>query len=318
MIEKGNIGGKGMLRKPIAILLMLIFCFSSIALAAENKAEMTVLGKVIAVENAFYGSEQTGSLLERIGKLERDLYGAETNNAMVAKMDAIYDNVFHNTSGPSLIMKANSVEWAIMHEVSTAPIKTRIENMEMMIHGTANMGSYTERLSSLMQLSFVDGDVTLVNKFVEPDTLVKIKLVTSIDSKASRVGDAVHYVAAEDVVYQGALLVAKGAEGTGIITKVSQAQNFGRDAKIEIDFQNITTLDGTKMNTFLGEKAQKETETMVIAAGATVAGLAILGPVGIVTGAFIKGKNIEIPEGTEIYIQTKNESSVDGIQIEAL
>lgn len=318
MIEKGNIGGKRMLRKPIAVLLMLIFCFSSIALAAENKAEMTVLGKVIAVENAFYGSEQTGSLLERIGKLERDLYGAETNNAMVAKMDAIYDNVFHNTSGPSLIMKANSVEWAIMHEVSTAPIKTRIEQMEMMIHGTANMGSYTERLSSLMQLSFVDGDVTLVNKFVEPDTLVKIKLVTAVDSKTARVGDIVHYEAAEDVIYQGALLVAKGAEGTGIIKKVSQAQNFGRDAKIDIDFQNITTLDGTKMNTFLGEKAQKETETMVIAAGATVAGLAILGPVGIVTGAFVKGKNIEIPEGTEIYIQTKNESSVDGIQIEAL
>ena len=103
---------------------------------------MTVLGKVIAVENAFRmgASKLACTLLERIGKLERDLYGAETNNAMVAKMDAIYDNVFHNTSGPSVSSEANSVEWAIMHEVSTAPIKTRIENMEMIINGASKIG----------------------------------------------------------------------------------------------------------------------------------------------------------------------------------
>ncbi len=307
-----------MFRKSIAILLSLVFCFSSIALAAENKAEATVLGKVTAVENAFYGTEQTGSLLDRIGKLERDLYGSETNHAMVTKIDEIYDRVFHNTNGASLIMKANSVEWAIMHEVSSQPVKSRIETMEMMIYGTSNTGSYTSRLDALMSLSFVDGNVTVTKKVVEPDTLVKIKLVSPINSKTARQGDIIRYEAAEDVIYQGALLVAKGAEGTGVISKVSQAQNFGRDAKVEIDFQNITTLDGTKTDTFLGEKAQKETETMVIAAGATVAGLVILGPVGIVTGAFIRGKNIEIPEGTEMYIQTKNEASIDGIQVEAL
>ena len=45
-----------------------------------------------------------------------------------------------------------------------------------------------------------------------------------------------------------------------------------------------------------------------MAAGASVAGMLILGPIGIIGGAFVKGKNIELPEGTELFIQTQDES----------
>ena len=58
-------------------------------------------------------------------------------------------------------------------------------------------------------------------------------------------------------------------------------------------------------------------KSVAMAAGATVAGMVLLGPIGAVTGAFINGKNINIEAGTELYIQTKTDTTVYGIQATA-
>ena len=50
-----------------------------------------------------------------------------------------------------------------------------------------------------------------------------------------------------------------------------------------------------------------------MAAGASLAGMLILGPIGIIGGAFVHGKNVDLPEGTELYIQTAEETTVYGI-----
>ncbi|HAK74612.1 MAG TPA: hypothetical protein DCP36_15610, partial [Sporomusaceae bacterium] len=62
-------------------------------------------------------------------------------------------------------------------------------------------------------------------------------------------------------------------------------------------------------------KAKEETKSLAKAAGATVAGLIVLGPVGVVGGAFIRGKDVTIPAGAELYIQTKTEASVYGLKV---
>ena len=87
--------------------------------------------------------------------------------------------------------------------------------------------------------------------------------------------------------------------------------------KSELHFQTSLIFGGTvqKLATFLGDKAKEETKSMAIAAGATVAGLVVLGPVGIVTGAFIKGEDVKVPEGALMYIQTKAENTVYAIVV---
>ena len=67
-------------------------------------------------------------------------------------------------------------------------------------------------------------------------------------------------------------------------------------------------MDGTEVKTFVGEESKQEMKSYAMAAGASVAGMLILGPIGIIGGAFVKGKNIELPEGTELFIQTQDES----------
>ena len=50
-----------------------------------------------------------------------------------------------------------------------------------------------------------------------------------------------------------------------------------------------------------------------MAAGASLAGIIILGPIGIIGGAFVKGKDIDLPAGTEMFIQTKADASLYGV-----
>ena len=73
-------------------------------------------------------------------------------------------------------------------------------------------------------------------------------------------------------------------------------------------------IDGTNVDTFLGKESKEKMESMAMAAGASLAGIVLLGPIGIVAGAFVYGKNIDLPAGTELYIQTKAENTLYGIQ----
>lgn len=303
-----------MIRKLTSLTLVFMFLFTTLV-SAQAAAESTVVGKLGAVEKELYGTEQTGALLDRTTKLNKELFGADTKEVMINKVDALYDHIYDNASGSaSMLMKTNAVEWTVTQELTYAPIKERIEKMETLIEGKNQTGSYESRLHSLASLAFANGMIGISNKVVPANQLIKINIVSPIDAKTARVGDVVKFQAADNVIMDGVLVIAKGCKGEGTIKKVSQAQNFGRDAKIEIDFSYIQGIDGNKIPTFLGEEAKKQTESLAIAAGATVAGLAILGPVGIVGGAFVKGKNLVIPEGSQMYIQTKAESVVYGFQ----
>lgn len=306
-----------MFRKAISLAIICMFMFTTIVSAQAS--ENTLIDKVSTVEQTLYGSEQTGSLLDRISKIENNVYGTANSGAIVTRVENLYNGFFTSSSStPSILTKVNGIEWEIDHQVTSLPVKERIEKLEGVINGISQTGPYNDRISNLAKLAFANGTVIVADKVVPADTLVKIKLTSAIDSKTARVGDVVTYQVAEDVLLDGVLVIAKGADGIGQVTKVSQAQNFGRDAKLEIDFTSIKAIDGSTVTTFLGEKAKKETQSMTMAAGASVAGLAILGPVGIVGGIFVKGKDAKINEGAEIYIQTKLENIVHGVQAQAL
>ena len=105
----------------------------------------------------------------------------------------------------------------------------------------------------------------------------------------------------------------QGEPGEGVVTKVKQARNFGRDAELDIDFKQTKSIDGTYVNTFIGEEAKEQMKSLAMAAGASLAGMIILGPIGVIGGAFVKGKNIDLPEGTEFYIQTKDDTTLYGV-----
>lgn len=301
-----------MLRKVILGLLVAMLLVS--AAAAQGLDGLTVAEKLTTVEMTLYGAEQTGALLERVDKLEKDIYGTESKDAMLTKLDKIYVYTTENSGGtPSLVTRLNGVEWMLTHQVTTLPFAERIANLETTLLGNTYLGSFDARLSNLQNLAIGGGRLNLTPTTITPDTLVKIKIVTPLGSKTSRVGDIVKYQVAEDVKIGEVLVIAKGAPGVGKVTKVQQSRNFGRDAKLEVEFTNVTAIDGTMVATVLGDKAKEQTKSLAKAAGASVAGMALLGPLGVVGGAFVHGQEIEIPADSVMYIQTGADNEVYGI-----
>ena len=301
-----------MLKKLFSIFLSGVFLVSSLGTAAAEVPN-TANGKLGAVETVTYGQEQTGAIVERIKKLEKDYECSNTSGGMMNRINNLYDTTFDNSSSPSLITQLNALEWTISHKVSADPIQKRISDMELQINGKNSDASIKKRIEGLATFAFGSTTIPLSQVNVPANTLVKISLVTPINAKELKKGDIVKFKAAEDVIENDMLLITAGALGEGEVTEVSQAQNFGRDAKINIDFKDMEAVDGTKIDMTLGEEAKETMEQMGMAAGASLAGMIILGPIGIIGGAFVKGKNINLPEGTEMYLQTEKDCSIYAI-----
>ena len=301
-----------MLKKLFSIFLSGVFLVSSLGTAAAEVPN-TANGKLGAVETVTYGQEQTGAIVERIKKLEKDYECSNTSGGMMNRINNLYDTTFDNSSSPSLITQLNALEWTISHKVSADPIQKRISDMELQINGKNSDASIKKRIEGLATFAFGSTTIPLSQVNVPANTLVKISLVTPINAKELKKGDIVKFKAAEDVIENDMLLITAGALGEGVVTDVYQAQNFGRDAKINIDFKDMEAVDGTKIDMTLGEEAKETMEQMGMAAGASLAGMIILGPIGIIGGAFVKGKNINLPEGTEMYLQTEKDCSIYAI-----
>jgi hypothetical protein len=303
-------------RKIVAIVLSFCLLFTVGAFAQGTSTELTALDKLTNIEKVYYGAEQTGSLVERMNRLEKDVYGNITKDALMVKVDRLYDHMkTTSAASPSFILKLNAVEWSLMHNVTTQPGKARIENLEKTLTGSPSQGAFDYRLNSLLKLAYSDSHVDVGDSLIRQDSLIKVKLVTPLSSKDNRAGDPFTYAVSEDVFDNGLLVIAKGALGQGKVKKVDQAGNFGRDAKLELSFDTVEAVDGTVMDTLLGDKAKEKTNSMATAAGASAAGMVILGPVGILGGAFVHGHDIVMPVDTELYIQAKTDAHIYGIRV---
>lgn len=278
----------------------------------------TLQSKLQLVESSVYGQAQTGALLSRISRLENDFYGktSGTNTAISDRINTLYATMFDNSIRPSAITQMNGIEWFLSGHVSIKSITDRITALETTLYGKAASGTLQKRMNDLALLAYGNSDAKtpLVSTTIPADTLIKIKLVTPLNSETTKAGDIVKFQAAEDIVYNGKLIIAAGSPGEGVVTKVKGAQNFGRNGEIDVDFQQIQSFDGSNIKTFLGDKAKLEIKNLAYAAGASVAGIAVLGPIGIVGGIFVQGKDVDLPTGTETYIQTKEAATIYAIQ----
>lgn len=304
--------GISMLRKFISVLLCAVLLVTTAGLAAAAVPE-TVQDKLKLIEQDTYGMEQTGALLERLNKLEKDYDGSHREGSLMARVDALYGELYENGGKPSVMAEMNAIEWNMGHEVSMKPVLERLSDIEMAIFGKTGEGTFRSRIAAVSKASFGSETLPLARIPVPANTLIKIALVDEVDAREIKVDDVVRIKAAEDVVLDGHLILAKGEPGEGVVTMVRQARNFGRDAKVEIDFKQIKSIDGTEVDTFIGDEAKQQYASYAKAAGAGVAGALLLGPIGVVGAAFVKGKNVKLPAGTELYIQTKKDEMLYGV-----
>ena len=267
--------------------------------------------KLAQIEIDTYGAEQIGAVLNRISKLEKDFSGKNMQGNMNARIDAVYDNLYSNTGEASIISKLNALEWNFKKEVSSEGIDKRISNLETEILGKQNSGGFSARIRELSKASFGGENIPLTQMQLPENTLIKVALVDSITSKTLQVGDEVKIKVAEDVIVDGKLVFAKGLAGTGKVVSVRKAKNWtGRNGKVEIDFNELKTIDGRSIETFVGLEAKSEMIDKEMVEGASLVAMDLNDDWSKV---LVRGKNVDIKPGAELFIQTKNSAAVYGL-----
>lgn len=305
------------MKKQLATLLMtFIFCCTAVMPGFAADLNLPAADKVAAMERTLYGTEQSGSMIQRMDSLEDDVYGTVTSDAIISRIDNMYDYLqgTPDNGEASFATRLNVVEWRINESMSGGPAKTRIEGAEKLLYGEVKTGSLSERVEELLKLaSYQDGIVPVQEVVLPKDNVFKIAFTNEMSTKQSRQGDLVTFKAADNLYVGDVLVIPKGATGVGKIKKVVQPGIFGKDGRIDIEFTNIYAVDGTPINLFVGELAKQQAESIAGAAGAAIGGMIVLGPVGLVGGAFVKGNSVSIPVGCETFVQTTEDTVIQGV-----
>ena len=84
-------------------------------------------------------------------------------------------------------------------------------------------------------------------------------------------------------------------------------------AGADISFDQVFSIDDEEIPTVLGPEAKDKLKMEAAAVGASAIGALALGPIGLVGGFFVKGKDVDLPAGTELYIQTQETVTTKGL-----
>ena len=297
-----------------AISMCLVFP----AFAAEPA---TISGRMDRVDQVVYGEVKGGSLLERISSVDNLIYGKGnmTGDGLDDRVSNAYLDVVNsgNDAAPSISARTNALEYYLTDEVKREALADRIGNLEKTVFGKEKTGAIDQRSAELEKAVYGDQHFEMKEVLLPEKTVFKIAINDKVSSKTNMVGDEVTFTVREDVKVGNNLVLPKGSQGSGVITKVSQPKSFGRSGKLDISFDQVFSLDDDPIPTVLGPEAKEKLKMEAAAVGASAVGALALGPIGLVGGFFVKGKDVEIPAGTELYIQTQSSVTTKGLVMES-
>ena len=305
-----------MRRQLVTLLLTFIFCLTAVAPGFAANVNIPAADKIKAMEVMLYGSAQEGSLMERMDNIENDVNGLMTSEPILERIDVMYDYLqgAPKDGSVSFATRLNVVEWRLNESMSGGPAKARIEAAEKLLNGKVDDGALTTRLEDLLELVSYEGGVVPVQQVTLPkDSVIKVEFTQELGNKINKVGDEVAFKAADNLYVNDVLVLPKGATGVGKVKKVVQPGMFGKDGRVDIDFMYIYGTDGTEIPVFVGELAEQQAKSYAGAAGAAIGGMIILGPIGAVGGAFVKGSSVTIPVGSVTYVQTTEDVTMQGV-----
>lgn len=294
---------------------MLAAMMGTSAMAAEPT---TLTDKADKLDEVIFGSVQTGSFLERVGAMDETIYGKkDTKDGLDARVSTLYKDVIRgdeDTNTPSISTRVNTLEYYLTDEIKQDALESRIEILESTVFGVTKTGPVDVRVNELEKAIYGDTHFELVPVVLPANTVFKISLNEEVGSKINQVGDPVHFTVQEDVKVDDVIVLPRGAQGSGVVTKVTRPQMFGRSGSLEIAFNQVFSIDDEEIPTVLGPEAKEKLKMEAAAVGASALGALALGPIGLVGGFFIKGKDVDMPAGTELYIQTQQDVNTRGMK----
>lgn len=125
-------------------------------------------------------------------------------------------------------------------------------------------------------------------------TAVPIRMVDTIDSGNANVGDTFEFKADDNVVVNGYVVIARGAEGRGSVVSVDRAGGHGHQGNLGVKFDYVYAVDGEKIRLDSVKKNKSGESNSGASSTATIASTLLLGPVGLFAHNWVKGKNVTL------------------------
>ena len=302
-------------KKSFSLLIVIVFIctsvFAQFSWAAEA-SQATLLEDLSQIEMAIYGVTQEKPLVERVEYLEKELVGRTLPGTITSRAKQLKEFIITGTpEDPSVIFKINASQWMLEEKITSGPIITKIESLENTLFGKTSDEVLAMRAESIFEICFKEGKPQMEEVVIPAGTLVSIRFLNNLSSKENVSGETFNYQVGENIFIDDRLVISMNSEGTGEITAAKKATILARPGKLELTFKPIMSLDGTPIDLIMGEKAEEENKRLYVAVGAGILGLIILSnPIGLVFGVLIPGKDVKIDEGTEIFLQVKEDTTV--------
>lgn len=278
---------------------------------------VTLSEKIDRVDEIIYGSAQSGSLIHRVDQVDNVIYGVGNSSAsgLDNRISNLYVDVVKNDDDttPSISTRTNAMEYYLTDEVQTEPLTTRIGELETKVYGKEKKGALDTRMAELEKAVYGDQHYEMKTVELPANTVFKISLNDDVNSKLNQVGDEVTFTVQEDVMVGDVLVLPRGSQGSGVVTKVSRPKSFGRSGQLDISFDQVFSVDDESIPTVLGPESKEKLKMEAAAVGASTIGALALGPIGLVGGIFVKGKDVNMPAGSELYIQTSEAVTTKGL-----
>lgn len=270
------------------------------------------------VERLLYGEVATGAIQPRLERVELDLFGKAQTGAFTLRAQELARLVLNGDPRQvSIIMQLNSMEWMIYEEAKPdASVIDRVTAIELDLYGESRKDlTLGQRLDALLNDLWPGGNISVGQGEIAEGTVIRIALLTKIDSSNMKVGDEVRYVVVDSVVRDNVVLIPAGARGVGRVTSVRASSRLGRDGNVEVNWGSLRAMDGTEVVVRVGQRAEERTASVELATGAALAGVILLGPIGLAAGALVTGQDDVAPIGTQLFVEVSEATEAKALSL---
>ncbi|MBQ8693988.1 MAG: hypothetical protein IJ520_12705 [Synergistaceae bacterium] len=306
--------------------LLLLFCIAAVAVAEDEETSSARMME--RIETLIYGEVSKGGLVDRLGTVERELFGRSLPGTVAERHAAVLNFLEIGTEEqPSMLFKIGVAEWIVNKrcEASESALR-RLERLENNLDGALQYGSPVAMRVERILATLVTDPVTAQPVKLPAKYILKLRFMDELSPAISKAGDQVRLELMDDIIIKGCLVAPAGSLLLTEVRQVKKPRMFGVPGEVRLNFKELRPLGPQHPDVTIGAEAQKAIadarkagdrgEGPVIGAGAaSIAGAAILGPIGLVSGFFIRGNSLKIAAGSRTYLQIAEDTTVSAYQI---
>ena len=312
----------------VLVSFVLFFHSSWAADASLNEDKSSSMYMMERAEIIVYGEPNKGGLIDRLNSIEKELFGRGLPGSISERHSAILNFLEVGTEEqPSMLFKLGVAEWIVglTSQVRKGAL-TRVENLETDLDGSMQYGKPLAMRVERLLASLVADPVTFQEVILPTTTVLGVQFLEELGPAKTKKGDVVDLALTNDLFVGKVLVAPKGSLIDTTVSEVKQPRSFGVPSDIRFDFKSLIPLGPQRPKVAFGAASKKATEeaqkgkdkgegAIVGAAGASLGGALILGPVGLPLGFLVRGNAIKIPKGTIMFLETSGDVRISGYPV---